>query len=84
MAKKHKHGYKCRYGYKVCFKDELASPTVYFITYTYQQALDAKNFYILYPPLTRDTKRKLINPEWYIIPITFKEVLAGIWRGCPF
>ncbi|MCD7728564.1 MAG: hypothetical protein LUI60_01455 [Clostridia bacterium] len=84
MRKKRKHGYKCRYGYKVCFKDEIAGLTEYFITYTYQQALDAKNYYIRYPPLTREDNSKLINPVWVIVPITKQEVQAGIWRRCPF
>ena len=54
------------------------------MTYTYPQALKILYYFIRFPPDERETGRKLIQPEWRIIPVTKKEVLAGIWRECPF
>ena len=54
------------------------------MTYTYPQALKILYYFIGSPPDERETGRKLIQPEWRIIPVTKKEVLAGIWRECPF
>ena len=72
-------------GYKVCYKEEGKHAYVrYFLTYTYKQALRARNSYIRYPPRERETGRKLNNPKWAIIPVTEKEVQDGIWRECPF
>lgn len=78
-----------RYGYKVCYtekghKQELKR---YFITYTYAQALQMKEFYIRYPKglHSREDYNHILNkPTWYILPITIKEVKQGIWRECPF
>lgn len=72
-------------GYKVCYKEEGKRSYVrYFLTYTYKQALRARNGYIRYPPQERETGRKLNNPKWAIIPVTEKEAQDGIWREYPF
>ena len=74
------------YGYKVCYT-EKGYKKVYnqhFITYTYNQAVKTKMFYLRYPPLSRTDNHKLNKPTWYIIQITKREVKRGIWRECPF
>ena len=73
------------YGYKVCYQEKGSSVYIrYFLTYTYKQAVTAMQGYIHYPPVERETGRKLNHPRWYIFPVTRKEVLRGIWRECPF
>ena len=73
------------YGYKVCYKEEGNVRYIrYFMTYTYRQAVYARYTYIRYPPLSREDKHILKEPKWKIIPISKKEVEAGIWREVPF
>ena len=73
------------FGYKICYKERGSKKYIrYFMTYTYPQALKILYYFISYPPDERETVRKLIQPEWRIIPVTKKEILAGIWRECPF
>ena len=73
------------FGYKICYKERGSKKYIrYFMTYTYPQALKILYYFISYPPDERETSRKLIQPEWRIIPVTKKEILAGIWRECPF
>jgi hypothetical protein len=73
------------FGYKICYKERGSKKYIrYFMTYTYPQALKILYYFIGSPPDERETGRKLIQPEWRIIPVTKKEVLAGIWRECPF
>jgi hypothetical protein len=73
------------FGYKICYKERGSKKYIrYFMTYTYPQALKILYYFISYPPDERETGRKLIQPEWRIIPVTKKEILAGIWRECPF
>ena len=73
------------YGYKVCYRERDSKVYVrYFKTYTFNQALKVMRRYIRYPPLERETGRKLNRPTWFVIPISRKEMLNGIWRECPF
>ena len=73
------------YGYKICYKEQGSKVYVrYFMTYTLEQAEKAMNDYIRYPPREQDTGRKLVCPEWKVIPVTKKEVIRGIWQECPF
>ncbi len=78
-----------RYGYKICYTEQGHKSELkrYFITQTYLQALEMKDYYLRYPKNLRsreDFSQILINPTWYILPITIKEVKQGIWRECPF
>ena len=73
------------YGYKVCYRERCTKTVVrYFIARTYREALDIKGYYIRFPPPERETNRSLDRPVWLIFPITYKEVIRGIWRECPF
>ena len=67
------------YGYKVCYKEKRSRRYVRcFKTHTYRQAIQAKNYYLRYPP--KGAKK----PAWFVIPIKKSEVRAGIWREDPF
>ena len=73
------------YGYKVCYKEEVAKDyTSHFKTYTYRQAVKAKAGYIRFPPRAREDGHILKNPKWVIIPIQHSEVRDGIWHEDPF
>lgn len=73
------------YGYKVCSREQGKKRYIrHFMTYTYKQAVNVMTGYIRYPPNARGDNHKLISPTWKIIPISRKEVDAGIWRECPF
>ena len=73
------------YGYKVCYREQDSKRYVrYFLTYTHRQAVDALNCYIRDPPVARENGHILNRPIWKIIPVTRKEIEAGIWRECPF
>jgi hypothetical protein len=73
------------YGYKVCYRERGKVKYVcYFKTYTYEQAVYSKAYYIRFTTKSRDDSHTLINPIWRIRPITRKEVLAGCWRDVPF
>ena len=73
------------YGYKICYKEEGAAEYIrHFMTYTYRQAVSAKDGYIRFPPRAREDGRILNKPKWVIIPIKYSEVRAGIWREDPF
>ena len=74
-----------RKGYKICYREEGSKKYIrHFMTYTYQQALFSLSYYKRYPQRARDDDHPLKNPTWKIIPITRKEVRAGIWREVPF
>jgi len=73
------------YGYKVCYREKGKKRFIrHFLTYTFKQAVKAKEFYVQYPQKSRITNRELVKPEWVIIPIKKSEVRAGIWREDPF
>ena len=73
------------YGYKVCYKEKGSKEYIrHFLTYTYQQAKQAKLYYIKYPQHSREDEHPLKNPQWVIIPIKKSEVRAGIWHEVPF
>ena len=73
------------YGYKVCYKEKGSKEYIrHFLTYTYQQAKQAKLYYIKYPQHSREDDHPLKNPQWVIIPIKKSEVRAGIWHEVPF
>ena len=73
------------YGYKIGYRENgsLLFNRLY-ITKTYKQAVSMRAFYRRYETRERDTNRPLINPFWEILPITKKEILAGIWDEPPF
>ena len=67
------------YGYQVCYKERSSRRYLRcFKTYTYRQAIQAKQYYLRYPP--KGAKK----PVWFVIPIRRSEVRAGIWREDPF
>ncbi len=75
------------YGYKLCYteKGNKRNFKSYFYARSYKQALKMKNLYLRYEQRDRDNcKRRLKKPTWYIVPITRREVLRGIWREAPF
>ena len=73
------------YGYKIGYRENGSLLfNRLFITRSYNQAVSMRNFYRRYIKQERDTKRPLINPFWEILPITKKEILAGIWDEIPF
>lgn len=73
------------YGYKVCYREKGGKSYVrHFLTYTYKQAVHSLNYYIRYPPEAREDGHVLKRPRWKIIPVSRREVKAGIWRECPF
>jgi hypothetical protein len=73
-----------RYGYKVCYREEGKTRFVrHFLAYTKKQAASMIEMYIRYPE-TAHRGKVLKNPEWKIIPVSRSEVIAGIWRECPF
>ena len=73
------------YGYKIGYRENGSHLfNRLFITKTYNQAVSMRAFYRRYETRERDTNRPLINPFWEIVPITKKEILAGIWNETPF
>lgn len=75
------------YGYKVCCTEKGNKRKIipFFYARSYKQALKMKAYYLRYEQRDRDNyKRKLHKPTWYIVPITRREVLRGIWREVPF
>jgi len=76
---------KHNYGYKVCYREQGKKRYIrYFLTYTIKQAKDMLNYYLRYPPKSRDNNKILNNPIWKIIPVSRKEILDGIWHELPF
>ena len=72
-------------GYKVCYREQGDKRYVrHFLTYTYQQAVRALHYYIRDPPPSREDGHILKKPKWKIVPVSRKEIKAGIWRECPF
>jgi len=73
------------YGYKVCYVERCGESYIrHFLTYTYEQAQRAMHGYIRSPPTAREDGHTLDCPQWKIIPVTEREVAAGIWRETPF
>ena len=73
------------YGYKIGYRENGSLLfNRLFITRSYNHAISMRNFYRRYIKRERDTNRPLINPFWEIVPITKKEILAGIWDEPPF
>ena len=73
------------YGYKIGYRENGSLLfNRLFITRNYNQAVSMRNFYRRYSKQERNTNRPLINPFWEILPITKKEILAGIWDEVPF
>ena len=73
------------YGYKICYSEQSDKRYVrHFLTYTRKQAIQMLNFYIRYPPVAHDDRHVLISSKWKIVPVSLKEVKAGIWREAPF
>ena len=67
------------YGYKVCYKEKNKKYYIErFLTYTYKDAVEMKNFYLTYK------EHKELKVKWFILPITKKEFKRGIWNQCPF
>ena len=73
------------YGYKIGYRENGSLLfNRLFITRSYNQAVSMRNFYRRHIKQERETKRPLVNPFWEILPITKKEILAGIWDEIPF
>ena len=73
------------YGYKVGYRENGSLLfNRLFITRSYKQAVSMRNLYRHYEKKHRIEPRPLINPFWEILPITKKEILAGIWDEIPF
>ena len=76
---------KSQYGYKVCYKEKGCKKYIrHFLTYTYNQAKKAKEYYTKYPQRARDDNHLLRKPNWVIIPVKKSEVRSGIWHEVPF
>lgn len=72
-------------GYKICYREQGTTEYVrWFITRTYRKAKHVLRGCFRFPPTERASNRPLVNPHWKIIPITNKEIKAGIWREIPF
>lgn len=72
-------------GYKICYREQGTIEYVrWFITRTYRKAKYVLRGCVRFPPTERVSNRPLVNPHWKIIPITNKEIKAGIWREIPF
>ena len=72
-------------GYKICYKEQGSNEYVrYFMTYTYEKAVQIMNSYKRDPPTAREDNHVLKKPKWRVIPITIKEIYDGIWREVPF
>lgn len=73
------------YGYKVCYRENGCREYIrHFLTYTYNQALQARKHYRKYPQKSREDNHELKNPYWVIIPVKKSEVKDGIWHEVPF
>ena len=73
------------YGYKVCYRENGCKKLIrHFLTYTYNQALKARQYYRKYQQNSREDNHPLVKPEWVIIPVTKSEVKDGIWHEVPF
>ena len=73
------------FGYKIGYRENGSRFfNRLFITHSYRQAVSMRNLYLRYEKQDRKTGRLLINPFWEIVPITKKEILAGIWNETPF
>ena len=72
-------------GYKVCYKERGSNQYVrHFLARNYNEAILMINHYKRYPQNSREDNHKLKKPKWRAIPISFKEILNGIWREVPF
>lgn len=72
-------------GYKICYKENGGKEYHrFFITPTYNQALSMLFYYRRYPQNSREDRHKLKKPKWFILPISNKEIKAGIWNEDPF
>ncbi len=73
------------YGYKIGYRENGSFLfNRLFITRSYNQAVVMRNFYRRYERRERENNRPIVNPFWEIVPITKKEILAGIWDENPF
>ena len=73
------------YGYKVCYKKKGCTEyIIQFLTYTYNQALQARRYYRKYETKSRNDNHLLKKPNWVIIPVKKSEVKDGIWHEVPF
>ena len=73
------------YGYKIGYRENGSLLfNRLFITRSYNQAIAMCSFYRCHQKRGNNTNRPLVNPFWEILPITKKEILAGIWDEPPF
>ena len=73
------------YGYKVCYRENGCKDFIrHFLSYTYNQALRAMNYFRKYPQKSRADNHTIRKPYWVIIPVTKSEVKDGIWHEVPF
>lgn len=74
-----------KYGYKVLYRENSRGVYIrYFMTYTLNQAVLAKRYYVQYPQRSRIDNHLLRNPDWIIRPITKAEYDNRIWDELPF
>lgn len=76
------------YGYKICYSEKGHKRVVkaYFLVRSYTEAVRIKKSFAGHSGYNYDRenyKRRLKKPTWYIVPITRREVLRGIWREVP-
>lgn len=77
--------YTLRTGFKVCYKERGKKQYIrHFLSRNYISAISMINYYKRYPQNSRENNHKLKKPKWKIIPVSIKEVHAGIWREVPF
>ena len=73
------------FGYRVGYRENGSRLFHdHFLTFTYQEAVELRHYYLSYPPIHAHGDHVLINPSWEIRPINLEQVLAGIWQQNPF
>jgi hypothetical protein len=73
------------YGYKVCYREIGKNKIkIHLICNSYDLAKWEIQYYENSPQHDRKTRKLIVNPEWYLMPVrTFIEY-KWLWRGCPF
>ncbi len=73
------------YSYKICYKEKGSNELKrYLVTNSLEGAKWDVNWFNTHPPNDRKDNHTLINPTWYIIPVTKYREHKMLWRGCPF
>lgn len=73
------------YGYKVCYRETGKTKVkIHLITNSYDLCVWEIQYYENHKQIDKRTKKIIVKPEWFIIPIrTFLEY-KWLWKDCPF